>query len=97
MDATTAKALCIAMDSAVPPALEENERLRAKLLLTQQKYLAFVKAECDKSNAITKLLGETLDRIVPRADNRQVLWDLIFGIFRANPPIEFSAIRDWQP
>ena len=85
------------MDSAVPPALEENERLKTKLLLTQQRYLAFVKAECDKCNAITKLLGEALDRIVPGADNRRVLWDLIFGIFRANPPIEFSASRDWQP
>ena len=80
----------------MPPALEENERLRAKLLLTQQKYLAFVKAECDKCNAITKLLGEALDRIVPGADIRRVLWDLIFGILAANPPIEFSAIRDWQ-
>ena len=57
MDATAAKALCIAMDSAVPPTLEDNERLRTKLLLTQQRYLAFVKAECDKCNAITDLLG----------------------------------------
>ena len=84
------------MDSAVPPALEENERLRTKLLLTQQKYLAFVKAECDKCNAICDLLGEALDRIVPGADFRRVLWDLIFGILAANPPFEFSAIRDWQ-
>ena len=81
------------MGSAVPPALEENERLRAKLLLTQQRYLAFVKAECDKCNAITNLISEALDRLVPGADNRRVLWDLIFGILRANPPI---AIRDWQ-
>ena len=88
MDATAAKALCIAMDSAVPPALEENERLRAKLLLTQQKYIAFVRAECDKCHTICELLSETLDRIVPGADFRQVLWELIFGILRANPPIE---------
>jgi len=33
---------------------------------------------------------------VPGADFRQVLWELIFGILRANPPIEFSTIRDWQ-
>ena len=96
MDATAATALSIAIDRAVPPALEENERLRTKLLLIQQRYLAFVKAECDKCNAIAKLLGEALDRIVPRADTQRVLWDLIFGILAANPPIEFSAIRDWQ-
>ena len=87
MDATAAKALCIAMGSSVPPALEENERLRAKLLLTQQKYIAFVRAECDKCHTICELLLETLDRIVPGADFRQVLWELIFGILRANPPI----------
>ena len=89
MDAMAAKALCIAMDSAVPPALEENERLRAELLLSHQKYLAFVKAECDKCWTITRLVRETLDRIVPGADTRQVLWDLIFGILAANPPIDF--------
>jgi hypothetical protein len=93
MDATAAKALCIAMGSAVPPALEENERLRAKLLLTQQRYLAFVKAECDKCNAITNLISEALDRVVPGADNQRILWELIGGILRASPPI---AIRDWQ-
>ena len=87
MDATAAKALCIAMGSSVPLALEENERLRAKLLLTQQKYMAFVRAECDKCHTICELLSETLDRIVPGADFRQVLWELIFGILRANPPI----------
>ena len=76
------------MDSAVPPALEENERLRTKLLLTQQRRLAFVKAECDKCNAITDLLGEALDRIVPGADTQRVLWGLIFAILAANPPIE---------
>ena len=89
MDATAAKALCIAMDSAVPPALEENERLRAELLLSHQKYLAFVKAECEKCWTITRLIRETLDRMVPGADTRQVLWDLIFGILAANPPIDF--------
>jgi len=88
MDATTAKALCIAMDSAVPPALEENERLRAKLLRTEQRFLAFVRAECDKCWAINRLVRETLDRIVPGADNRQVLWDLISGILAANAPID---------
>ena len=88
MDATAAKALCIAMDSAVPPALEENERLRAELLLSHQKYLAFVKAECDKCWTITRLVRETLDRIEPGADNRQVLWDLISGILAANAPID---------
>ena len=75
------------MGSSVPLALEENERLRAKLLLTQQKYMAFVRAECDKCHTICELLSETLDRIVPGADFRQVLWELIFGILRANPPI----------
>jgi hypothetical protein len=90
MDATTAKALCIAMDSAVPPALEENERLRAKLLRTEQRFLAYVRAECDKCWTITRLIRETLDRMVPGADtDRQVLWDLIFGILAANPPIDF--------
>ena len=82
------------MDSAVPPALEENERLRAQLLRTRQKYLAFVRAECDKCEAITNLISEALDRLVPGADNRRVLWDLISGILRANPPIELSTIRD---
>ena len=77
------------MDSAVPPALEENERLRAKLLLTQQKYLAFVKAECDKCWTIARLIRETLDRMAPGADTRQVLWDLISGIIAANAPIDF--------
>ena len=77
------------MDSAVPPALEENERLRAELLLSHQKYLAFVKAECDKCWTITRLVRETLDRIVPGADTRQVLWDLISGIIAANAPIDF--------
>jgi len=77
------------MGSAVPPALEENERLRAKLLLTQQKYMAFVKAECDKCWTITRLIRETLDRMAPGADTRQVLWDLISGIIAANAPIDF--------
>ena len=77
------------MGSAVPPALEENERLRAKLLLTQQKYLAFVKAECDKCWTIARLIRETLDRMAPGADTRQVLWDLISGIIAANAPIDF--------
>ena len=77
------------MGSAVPPALEENERLRAKLLLTQQKYLAFVKAECDKCWTIARLIRETLDRMAPGADARQVLWDLISGIIAANAPIDF--------
>ena len=89
MDATAAKALCIAMDSAVPPALEENERLRAKLLLTEQRFLAFVRAECDKCWTITRLIRETLDRMAPGADTRQVLWDLISGILAANAPIDF--------
>ena len=88
MDATAATALSIAIDSAVPPALKENERLRAELLLSHQKYLAFVKAECDKCWAINRLVRETLDRIVPGADNRQVLWDLISGILAANAPID---------
>ena len=77
------------MDSAVPPALEENERLRADLLLSHQKYLAFVKAECDKCWTITRLIRETLDRMAPGADTRQVLWDLISGIIAANAPIDF--------
>ena len=78
------------MDSAVPPALEENERLRAKLLRTEQRFLAYVRAECDKCWTITRLIRETLDRMVPGADtDRQVLWDLIFGILAANPPIDF--------
>ena len=64
------------------------------MLLTQQRYLAFVRAECDKCNAIANLISEALDRMVPGADNRRVLWDLISGILRANPPIEFSTIRD---
>ena len=91
MDATAATALSIAIDRAVPPALEENERRRTKLLLSHQKYLSFVKAECDKRYTIMKLIGETLDRLAPGTDTdtRQVLWDLIFGILAANPPIEF--------
>ena len=91
MDATAATALSIAIDRAVPPALEENERLRTKLLLSQQKYLTFVKAECDKCYTIMKLIGEALDQMAPGADTdtRRVLWDLIFGILAANPPIDF--------
>ena len=73
----------------MPPALEENERLRAELLLSHQKYLAFVKAECDKCWTITRLIRETLDRMAPGADTRQVLWDLISGIIAANAPIDF--------
>ena len=94
MDATAAAALSIAIDRAVPPALEvemENKRLRAELHLSNQKYLAFVKAECDKCNTIIRLIRETLDRMMPGADTntRQVLWDLIFGILAAVPPLEF--------
>ena len=77
------------MGSAVPPALEENERLRAKLLLTQQKYLAFVRAECDKCNAITNLISEALDRVVPGADNQRILWELIEGSSARTRPLLF--------
>ena len=77
------------MDSAVPPALEENERLRAKLLRTEQRFLAYVRADCDKCWTIARLIREALDRMAPGADARQVLWDLISGIIAANAPIDF--------
>jgi hypothetical protein len=93
MDATTAVALSVAIDRAVPPALEaamEVERLKAELQLSTQKHLAFVRAECDRCDDITALVREALDRLQEGVDNRQVFWGLVFGVLAATetPDIE---------
>ena len=76
------------VQAAIEAAME-IESLRAELRLGKHKYLAFVRAECDKCNTIITLIRETLDRLTPNADARLVLWDLIFGVLAAAPPIEF--------
>jgi len=87
MDATAAIALSVAIDRAVPPALElamEVERLKAALQVSVQKHRAFVVAECDKCKHINALIREALDRLGQGVDTRLIVWDLVFGTLAVN-------------
>ena len=89
MDATTAFALSVAIDRAVPPALEvamEVERLKAALQVSVQEHKAFVAAERDMFKRRNELINEALDRLEQGVRPMRVLWDVVYIIATSVPP-----------
>jgi hypothetical protein len=89
MDATTAVALSVAIDRAVPPALEaamEVERLKAALQVSVGEHKAFVLLQRNMFNRRLTLISEALDRWERGAEPGLVIWDLVNIAITASPP-----------